>query len=295
MKTAEERAADRKGKAIAMMTAERTGFEQSNLDLGTNRPVMLVETVKLSDIKVGNRHRKDLGDVQALADSIRELGLLHPPVINSEGELIAGERRLEACRRLGWTEIPVRRLDLAEIVRGEYAENTLRKDFTPSEAVAIKKALEPLERKTARERQKATQLSGGGKLPPPGNTGKKGKTRDIVAAGVGMSGKTLEHAEVVVDSGRKDLIKEMDRNGKVDPVYRKLAGATAPAKVKATPGRSHLPQPLQALGIVVELSPADVEETIAALSIKPNAQRRRIIEKLRRAKASARKAKRGKG
>lgn len=36
---------------------------------------------------------------------------------------------------------------------GEHAENVCRKDFTPSEAVAIGRALEPMERKAAAERQ----------------------------------------------------------------------------------------------------------------------------------------------
>ena len=44
-------------------------------------------------------------------------------------------------------------VDLAEIVRGEYAENTVRKDFLPTEAVAIGEAVEPLEREASRERQ----------------------------------------------------------------------------------------------------------------------------------------------
>ena len=46
--------------------------------------------------------------------------------------LIAGKRRLEAYKVLGWIEIPVTVVDLAEIVRGEFAENAIRKDFLPA-------------------------------------------------------------------------------------------------------------------------------------------------------------------
>lgn len=53
-------------------------------------------------IIVGFRYRKDLGDLRPLADSIAEVGLLHPIVVTAEGLLIAGQRRLEACRLLGW-------------------------------------------------------------------------------------------------------------------------------------------------------------------------------------------------
>jgi uncharacterized protein with HEPN domain len=44
-------------------------------------------------------------------------------------------------------------LDLDDIVRGEFAENAHRKDFTPSELVAIGEAIERIERERAKERK----------------------------------------------------------------------------------------------------------------------------------------------
>jgi hypothetical protein len=44
-------------------------------------------------------------------------------------------------------------VDIDAIVRGEFAENAHRKDFTLSETVAIKRALEPIERAAAKQRQ----------------------------------------------------------------------------------------------------------------------------------------------
>jgi ParB/Sulfiredoxin domain len=93
---------------------------------------------------VGERARRDLGDVASLAESIEQLGLLHPIVVTSEGELIAGERRLEAFRLLGRLEIPAHVLDLENIVSGQQAENIDRKDFTPEERVAIGEKIEIL-------------------------------------------------------------------------------------------------------------------------------------------------------
>ncbi len=53
---------------------------------------------KLSDIKVEDRIRKDLKDIQALADSILQHGLIHPVVIDDTTmRLIAGGRRWNAC------------------------------------------------------------------------------------------------------------------------------------------------------------------------------------------------------
>src|SRR3954467_4078619 len=84
----------------------------------------------IDQIIVGERHRRDMGDIAVLATSMAELGLLQPIVVRPDNTLIAGERRLRAAQQLGWTEIPVSVVDLEQIVRGEYAENAVRKDFT---------------------------------------------------------------------------------------------------------------------------------------------------------------------
>jgi N6-adenosine-specific RNA methylase IME4 len=128
-----------------------------------------------------------MGDLDGLARSIREVGLLHPIVITPSGELIAGCRRLQACKILGWNQVPVTRVPLKEIATGEFHENFVRKDFTVSEMVAIKHALE----KTLAERVGRPRKSG--RLPEI-----RGDTRDIVGRYVGVSGKTLEKAEAIV-------------------------------------------------------------------------------------------------
>ncbi len=51
--------------------------------------------VSVKDIKVKNRVRKDLGNLEDLKDSLRRYGLLNPITLNSKYELIAGERRQE--------------------------------------------------------------------------------------------------------------------------------------------------------------------------------------------------------
>lgn len=61
----------------------------------------------VGSIIIGARHRKDLGDIDALAESIRRLGLLQPITVAPDGTLICGLRRLEAVRRLGWITVAV--------------------------------------------------------------------------------------------------------------------------------------------------------------------------------------------
>ena len=65
--------------------------------------------LNVNDIKIGNRHRKDMGDIEALAKSIEEVGLLQPIGITPDYELVFGERRLRAYRDiLGRDTIPAR-------------------------------------------------------------------------------------------------------------------------------------------------------------------------------------------
>ena len=111
-------------------------------------------SLRISKIRVGRRHRRDLGDIDSLAKSIADIGLLHPIVLRSDGRLIAGERRLQACKSLGWKQVPVRVVNIDQIVRGEFAENAYRKDFLPSEIDAIRRVMEPLQRAAAKENQR---------------------------------------------------------------------------------------------------------------------------------------------
>jgi ParB-like nuclease domain len=66
-----------------------------------------MSTMAISDIKVGKRIRKEMGDLKALAESIEDLGLLNPITVDERGCLRAGARRLAACKQLGWKRIPV--------------------------------------------------------------------------------------------------------------------------------------------------------------------------------------------
>ncbi len=90
----------------------------------------------IDDVVVRKRVRRDLGDLTALKESMRTHGLMNPVVINSNNELIAGHRRLESARELGWTSITVRVMDEedeASLLEMEIAENTHRKALSTDE------------------------------------------------------------------------------------------------------------------------------------------------------------------
>ena len=92
--------------------------------------------VSIKDIKVKKRVRKDLGNLENLKDSLRRYGLLNPITLNSKYQLIAGERRLEAAKAIGWTSINANIIDnltpLSQLEM-ELEENNQRKEFTDEE------------------------------------------------------------------------------------------------------------------------------------------------------------------
>jgi ParB/RepB/Spo0J family partition protein len=126
--------------------------------VATAKPAMRKRTspeIAIAEIKITKRHRRDMGDIAELAANIEKTGLLHPIVVNSaDRRLIAGERRVLAFKHLGRKSIPATVIDMAKVAEGEYAENTFRKDFTPSEVVGIRRELEPIEQAKAKERQR---------------------------------------------------------------------------------------------------------------------------------------------
>ncbi len=181
---------------------------------------MKIKTVPVGDITVGQRFRKDVGDIDGLAVSIKELGLLHPVVVTPDLRLVAGFRRLTACKTLGWKTLPVRLLDIERIIEGEFIENVARKDFTLSEIAAIARELRPRVEADAAERRrgglKKRWASEGESCPdrPPG------KTRDIIARHVGLSGRSLDKIEAITKAAVENptrygsLKEQMDKGGK---------------------------------------------------------------------------------
>jgi ParB/RepB/Spo0J family partition protein len=96
--------------------------------------------VLISSITVerGERQRRELHKIEELADSIRRIGLIHPPVVTREHVLVAGERRFAAVSHLGWERIPVQytdELSIQELRAIELEENIKRVDITWQEQV----------------------------------------------------------------------------------------------------------------------------------------------------------------
>lgn len=96
----------------------------------------------LQDLPTDRIHRRDdarqinLANVEALASSIADIGLINPPRVrlNSDGwEVIAGSHRIEACKSLGLVEITcdVVEDDEDHAETAMIDENVIRQELSP--------------------------------------------------------------------------------------------------------------------------------------------------------------------
>jgi len=150
-------------------------------------------------ITIPDRRREDYGDIAGLAASIAKYGLLHPIVLDDEATLVAGGRRLEAVKSLGWDTVPVRAFgELTEAERHEIEleENLQRKDLTPYER---SKTLVKLAETARTVLQEQAELRTDSVRNGPGRPKEAGSIRDVaerIGEPVTNIVKAQQHVEV---------------------------------------------------------------------------------------------------
>ncbi len=156
--------------------------------------------------------------------------LLHPLVLNSRLELIAGARRLTAAKKLGWAEIPCRVVDTLDdavaALQAERDENTCRKELDPDDLFEFGRRIEALEKPEAKKRQRAgtnQHTEPSGKFPQ----GSTGRTFDKVGGALGISGKTYEKVKKIGEAAEKEPEKFGDlpalaKTESIDAAHREL-------------------------------------------------------------------------
>lgn len=168
--------------------------------------------INIGKVTVGKRIRKDYGDITSLADDIEDRGLINPPVVTPDYELIAGERRLRALKKLDYKQIEVRVMSVEDYehqLKIEISENEERKEFTYSERMDYAQQLERIEAKKAKERKKRKSFD------PDRGPEQKGETRDIVGKASGFgSGRTYARAKYVYKNADEETIKKVDEGKK---------------------------------------------------------------------------------
>lgn len=175
--------------------------------------------ITISEIIVNERFRKKVDDIKSLKNDIIEKGLLQHIVIDTNNVLVAGFRRLKACKELGWKKIPCIIIDPTKVDTKlcEISENTERENFAISDIVDIAKYVEKT--RIGHRPKKGAKLA-------PFSTG---KTRDIVAQLTGIStgqaGKIIDISKTVKKAPKKykQLLEDLDSKKKsVNTVHQKL-------------------------------------------------------------------------
>jgi len=203
----------------------------------------------VDSITVGVRHRKDLGDLVPLMESIKRVGLLQPIVVSPEGVLICGRRRLEAVKQLGMRTVRVWvRTGLSDSLTAllaERDENALRLPLSPIEAASVYRELKRMMAEDAARRQEATRFGAADSRGVDGAADSsepfrnRGNARHQAAELVTQqaSYSRLEHVgwieEVAADESRPSRIRELASRelatiratGKVDASYQRVKAA----------------------------------------------------------------------
>lgn len=140
----------RLGKGLSALLGEYN----SEPAAAAGEPVTSVPTSRIAPNPFQPRREFTAEQLAELEESIRQNGLLQPLVVRraqdgaaegAEWELVAGERRWRAVRRLGWSEVPVvvRELDDRAMLVLAIVENVQRADLSPlEEATAYKRLMD---------------------------------------------------------------------------------------------------------------------------------------------------------
>ncbi|MCO5311619.1 MAG: ParB N-terminal domain-containing protein [Microthrixaceae bacterium] len=194
----------------------------------------------VDSLTVGQRHRTDLGDIDALAASIDRDGLLQPLTITIDGVLVCGARRLAAIKMLGWRTVSVwvrgGLSDRLGKLLAEQDDNMLHKPYTQLEAAGLYREIKEVMAEDAARRKSATRFStenqpgNDGPAKFAGPSGALGDARELAAAMIpgGASHTTLEKVgyieEIAANPAQPETIRAeaaaaLERIEAGDPVH----------------------------------------------------------------------------
>ncbi len=105
---------------------------------GEDRDFFLCDIDLIRPNRYQPRRRFDEADLEELSESIRAQGIIQPLLVRKDAsgfEVVAGERRLRAAKRVGLDQVPVVLKDItdAEMLEMSIVENIQREDFNPIE------------------------------------------------------------------------------------------------------------------------------------------------------------------
>lgn len=208
----------------------------------------------VDSIRVGRRHRTELGDIDELAASIERDGLLQPITVTPDGALVCGARRLAAIKSLGEKKVNVWvRSGLSDRLGqllAEQDDNMLHKPLTQREAAALYRELKQVMAEDAARRKASTQFSsdyqpgddGPGNFPGPSTA--LGEAREQAAGMIpgGTSYKTMEKVgyleRIVADPAQPEPLRaqaaagleQIEAGAPVHPIFQAVRDAATIAQ-----------------------------------------------------------------
>ena len=171
----------------------------------------------IQSITVANRKRTT-SNIDDLAASIAELGLINPITITKDGRLIAGYHRLLACQQLGLADIEVNVLDVDDLDAelAEIDENLQRSELTVLEqAEHLLRRNEILEEKGLRARR------GDNRFTDRGETVSPLKTTEEIAQDIGLGERSAQQRLQIARDLAPD-VKDLLRDTEIADSTRQL-------------------------------------------------------------------------
>jgi ParB/RepB/Spo0J family partition protein len=147
-----------------------------------------------------NKEIYTLSSIEELMESISEVGLLQPLIVDSNNQVISGNRRFESIKRLGWKEVEV---EVKEVKKGE--EELLLIHFNKQRIKSFKElineylTLDGLYRKGQGKRTDLTSVKSN-----------KSSSRDIISNEMGISSSQLQRL-VYIHRNRPEYIELLDK------------------------------------------------------------------------------------
>ena len=196
------------------------------------------------------------GPDTAFIDNVRKRGIIEPLIVTAKSVILAGNRRWQAAKKVGITEVPIRKIEIAN----EADEVRLILDSNRQRQKSMEQRLREFEHYLAIEKGCASSRRGRRMdLRTNSSTSPLGRARDMAAAQVGMSG---SHAELGLkilhelnrcrdsdDAALSEKIRLVLNEDGIHAAHREVLDAGWMTKAAATrnaPSHSRACQPSQA-------------------------------------------------
>ncbi|GHU39405.1 hypothetical protein FACS1894105_14100 [Clostridia bacterium] len=181
--------------------------------------------ISISSINIAPRIRKDVTKIPELAADIRKNGLICPIAVMAVGEseyqLLAGLRRLEAVKYLGDSDIEAivtNIKDAEEMLHIEISENEQRENFTLADKLDYAALLKKIESEKASERKFSGKVISDSDLSVQAREGVRNRTDSIVGNKIGMTESSFRYADYLANNAPEYI-------GKIDSGEIKLRTA----------------------------------------------------------------------